>query len=210
MPTTNSPAPVNTGQSATTPLGPLDKGPAPVPQGAATGVYPQAPSPKVPQVTAPRKVPVSTQPTEDIIPVFEQPVNLANNVQVNIPATSSSRYVSVYSNGSLVVQSASTLNFVGNGVSVTAGNTSGSAQISIVNQGGGGNANVDWNNINNDILPSETATYDLGSGSNRWATVYAVNVGATGDVSAVGNISASYFLGNGALLSGIKIGRAHV
>ena len=197
-----TPAPVNTGQSAPAPVGPLDKGPAPVQQGTATGVYPQASSPTLPQVTAPKKVAINSDIPGDILPVFEQPVDVTTNVQVNIPATSSSRYVSVYGNGNLVVSAASTLNFFGNGVTVTSGNSSGSAQISIT--GGGGNATIDWNNINNNILPSQTATYNLGSTSNRWASVFTVNVGATGDVSAVGNVIGNYIFGNGSQLTGIS------
>ena len=103
MPTTKSPAPVDTGQTASSPVGPLDKGPAPVPQGTATGVYSQASSPTVPQVSTPKRVAVSSDvPLGEFPLVFEQPVDVANTVQVNIPATSSSRYVNVYGNGNLV------------------------------------------------------------------------------------------------------------
>ena len=204
MPTNKSPAPVDTGQAAPAPVGPLDKSPAPVPQGTSTGVYPSATGSNLPQVTSPKKVAISSKVTDEtILPVTEQAVDVANTVQVNTNiSTTLPRYVNVYGNGTLVVQAASTFNFTGNGVTVTSGNSSGSAQIAIT--GGGGNAVIDWNNIGNNILPSSTNTYDIGSGSNRWATLYTVSVGATGDINAGGNISGNYILGNGSQLTGIS------
>jgi len=72
---------------------------------------------------------------------------------------------------------------------------------------------ADFSNVAASILPSATSTYDIGSTARRWATLFTNDVNATGNVgggnvlvtgqvSAAGNVTGSYFLGNGALLTG--------
>lgn len=197
---TKAPAPVDTGAPAPAPVGPLDYGPARVPPGPASGV-----PAKTPTYTPP--VAKKAVPTGGIDPLNALPADISTTVDtpVLVPtnvAPTTPRYIQVQQNGNVIVSTAGTINFTGNNVTVTQGTGSGVADVSI---SGSGNANVtiDWNNIANNILPSINNTYELGSGSNRWATLYTVNVGATGDITASGNISADNFIGNGAGITGI-------
>jgi hypothetical protein len=59
------------------------------------------------------------------------------------------------------------------------------------------------------LIPSSNNVFTLGNATNTWAAVYAnnavinSNVTAGGTVSATGNITGNYVLGNGALLTGV-------
>ena len=98
--------------------------------------------------------------------------------------------------------------------------------------GPGGSGNIDLTNVSSDIIPSANLVYSLGNATNQWQdlwvsgnTIYINSVpvtvdGATlqvdganvitatgaSDISVTGNIEASYFLGNGAFLTGISGG----
>lgn len=56
------------------------------------------------------------------------------------------------------------------------------------------------------VTPSANLTQDLGKSTNRWATVYAGDANISANVTAVGNISGSYILGNGSQLTGLPEG----
>jgi hypothetical protein len=53
------------------------------------------------------------------------------------------------------------------------------------------------------VTPSANLTQDLGTNTNRWATMYAGDANISANVTAVGNISGNYILGNGSQLTGL-------
>lgn len=69
--------------------------------------------------------------------------------------------------------------------------------------------------VNNSVIPSIDDVYELGSPTQRFNTVYIGtggfnlngNINVDGNVIAAGNIVAEYFIGNGALLTGIDATR---
>jgi filamentous hemagglutinin len=127
MPTNNnyiySPAPVDTGASVPAPIGPLDTAPGSVPPGPGLGLT------------------SNTVPTP-VIPQVEQSVDLTANANAvtgpNITAGNQQRYIPVLANGAVIVTDANSLNFLGNGVTVSSYGTTG-ANITI---DGYGNSNV--------------------------------------------------------------------
>jgi len=56
--------------------------------------------------------------------------------------------------------------------------------------------------VPNNIRPQANVASDLGSATNRWNSVWTSSLNVD-NVSATGNVTATYFLGNGALLTGI-------
>jgi len=119
----------------------IDRAPAPVPPGIATGTAPVTATPIVPITEQPVVVPVAI--TNAVIPVTEQPVDLGGNANAvagpNLTASNQQRYITVLANGAVVITNATSLNFAGSGVSVSASGTTG-ANITI--SSGGGNANL--------------------------------------------------------------------
>ena len=147
----------------------IDRGPAAVPQGPATGVYPPVVKPVVPVTEQPVVVPPIPVQTP-ILPVIEQAVDLTANADVvagpNVSATNQQRYITILENGTVVVTNASSLNFTGN-VTVTASGTYG-ANIA-VSGGGGGNGSpggsnnqIQYNN-NGSFAGSSGLTWDNGN-----------------------------------------------
>ena len=63
-------------------------------------------------------------------------------------------------------------------------------------------ATTSWQS-NVGITPVANLTYDLGTNTLRWNNVYNGNVLSSGTVSAAGNITGNYFVGNGSALTGI-------
>lgn len=58
--------------------------------------------------------------------------------------------------------------------------------------------------VHGDLLPTDSLTYDIGSGAKRWRTGYFQNISAD-DIKVVGNITASgYLLGDGSYLTGVN------
>jgi len=88
-----------------------------------------------------------------------------------------------------------------------------------------GNANVGNINVTGNVLPTANVTYDLGSATNAFRDLYlsgtSIKLGTqtvtsnslgvrlsnalyTGNISATGNVSASYFIGNGSQLTSVS------
>ena len=157
----------------------IDRGPAAVPPGTATGVYPPVVTPVVPVQEQPVVVP-AIPPQKPIIPVVELPVDTTANANVavaaNVAGTNQQRYITILANGTVITNNATTLNFTGNGVTVSNLGTTGA---NIVITGGSGT------NYGNSNVSTLLAAF----GSNS--------------ISTTGNVSAGYFLGNGSQLTGV-------
>jgi hypothetical protein len=151
----------------------IDRAPAAVPPGAGTGVNPASTAPVIPVV----ELPVATDPpsSRTVIPVTAAAVDLtggANTVSgPNLTAGNQQRYITILANGTVVTNNATTLNFTGNGVSVSALGTTGANIVITAGNGGGG----DYSNSN---VSSFLASF----GSNT--------------LSTTGNITGGNILGN--------------
>ena len=164
----------------------IDRAPAPVRPGVGTGYIYTVPQPVVPVFEQPVLYPpIPSTPTPIVIPVGEQPVDVAGTAESTTGGPNiipnRQRYITILSNGTLVNDNTSFLDFVGDGFTLTKVGTSG-ANIS-VNAGAGGYGNSDVVNLLADF------------GSNT--------------ISTEGNITASYFVGNGSLLTGISGGSSY-
>ena len=99
----------------------IDRGPAAVPAGPATG----SASAYIPPVSVvpvvERPVVISSARTDFIIPVTEQAVDInpVSTPAATPNATNQQRYITVLANGVVITNNATTLNFTGNGVSVS-------------------------------------------------------------------------------------------
>ncbi|WP_353482418.1 hypothetical protein, partial [Haliscomenobacter sp.] len=207
MPTNNNinyaPTAVNTGAAAPAPIGPLDTGPAAVDPGPGLGLTPTATrAPVIPQV----ELPVQTQLTPE------------GESGPNVGAGTQQRYITILFDGTVVTNNATSLNFTGNGVSVSNLGTAG-ANI-VITAGGGGNVSYSNSNVSAFLAAfgsntvsttgNVTAGYVLGNGSQLTglpATYGNSNVVAnlaalgTNPVSTTGNVTAGYVLGNGSQLT---------
>ena len=156
----------------------IDRGPAAVPAGPATGSASAyiPPSSVVPVVERP--VVISSSARDFIIPVTEQAVDInpINTPAATPNATNQQRYITVLANGVVITNNATTLNFTGNGVSVSNLGTSGA---NIVISGSSGS------NYSNSNVSAFLAAF----GSNTILTT--------------GNITGGYFIGNGSQLTGL-------
>ena len=190
---------------------PVDRAPEPVEPGPGLGTNPGA-TPAAP------------------IPIFEVPVEEAApagggaSVPVATPV-----YIKVLSDGTVVTENTLALNFLGNGVSVaangstanitiTAGGSTysnsnvislmaafGSNTISTTGNITGGNIVTGGQVIASGVVQSGTGLSTGGYLSvNGDADLHRTNV--TGNISATGNITGSYFIGNGSQLTGIPAG----
>ena len=154
----------------------IDRGPAAVPAGPATGsASAYIPSVSVVPVVE-RPVVISSARTDFIIPVTEQAVDLNPVSTPTATATNQQRYITVLANGVVITNNATTLNFTGNGVSVSNLGTSGA---NIVISGSSGS------NYSNSNVSAFLAAF----GSNT--------------VLTTGNITGGYFIGNGSQLTGL-------
>jgi hypothetical protein len=218
------PTPVNTGATATTTIGPLDRAPAAVPPASDPGiptppsVYNQpvdrAPAPVEPGPglgTNPGAAPAAP------IPIFEVPVEEAAPAGGSASVSAATPvYIKVLSDGTVVTENTLALNFLGNGVSVAANGST--ANITIT----AGGANYSNSNVislmaafGSNIISTTgniTGGYILGNGSQLTglpATYGNANVAAnlaafgTNPISTTGNITGSYFIGNGSQLTGL-------
>jgi hypothetical protein len=64
------------------------------------------------------------------------------------------------------------------------------------------NATTSWQS-NIAVMPTANGTLTLGGPSNYWGAVYADSLTTSGNITASGNVSGSYILGNGSQLTGI-------
>ena len=154
-----APTAVDTGAAAPAPIGPLDTGPAAVAPGPGLGVTSTTRAPVIPQVERP----VQTQLTPEGVS------------GPNVSGTNQQRYITILFDGTVVTNNATSLNFTGNGVSVSNLGTAG-ANI-VITSGGGSYSN------------SNVSAFLAAFGSNT--------------VSTTGNVTAGYVLGNGSQLTGI-------
>ena len=157
----------------------IDRAPAPVAPGVGTGYVPTVSRPVVPVTEQPViNPPIVVARTAVVIPTAEQPVAevvAESTAGPNIPASNQQRYLTILANGSVVTDNASSLDFEGNGFTITSSGVNG-AVISINAEAGGyGNSNV--------------ATLLAAFGSNT--------------LSTTGNVTGGYILGNGSQLTGI-------
>jgi len=191
MPTNNNytygPAAVDTGAPAPAPIGPLDTSPAAVPSGPGLGLTPTATrAPVIPQV----ELPVQTQLTPEG----------ANGP--NVGGTNQQRYITILFDGTVVTNNATSLNFTGNGVSVSNLGTTG-ANI-VITSGGGGNGNYSNSNVSaflaafgsNAVSTTGTVTAGNITGGNLTTAGIAnvATLAVTGSVTVQGSIGVSSFL----------------
>ena len=164
--------------------GPPTRNPAELPPGpGSTGQIPTPETPTGPPETAPPEVSPGTDPgvlTEPdpgvIIPVTEQPVTITFSATTNnfIPNPTVA-FITTKLDSVAVVDKTTSLNFSGNGVTVTG---SGSQANIIITAGGGGN-------YGNSNVAANLAAF------------------GTNPIITAGNITASYFFGNGSQLTGL-------
>jgi hypothetical protein len=163
----------------------IDRGPAAVPAGPATGSASAYVPPASVVPVFERPVVISSSTRDFIIPVTEQAVDInpINTPAATPSATNQQRYITVLANGVVITNNATTLNFTGNGVSVSNLGTSG-ANIVILGGSNYSNSNV--------------SAFLAAFGSNT--------------VLTTGNITAGYFIGNGSQLTGLpaSYGNANV
>jgi hypothetical protein len=155
----------------------IDRAPAPVDPGAGTGYIPTVTQPVIPVTEQPViNPPIVTRTTTPVIPVVEQSVAVVANVTAGdtVAAGNQQRYITILANGTVVTNNASTLDFEGNGFTITTLGTNG-AVITLSGAAGYGNSNV--------------ATLLAAFGSNT--------------LSTTGNVTAGYILGNGSQLTGL-------
>lgn len=169
-----APVPVNVN---IVPIGPIDRAPAPVNPAVDPGIAPTGANANV-RVQANISV-TSVTPN----------VASSGNVVVTTPL-----YLTILQNGNLVLKKIDTLNFQGSGVSISGQGDV--ANISITGGGGGtpGGANTQ-------VQFNDSGAF---GGSSAFTFNKTTNIlGVSGNVSAAGNISANYFVGNGRALTGI-------
>jgi hypothetical protein len=173
------PQPVSLSNS---PLSTIERSPTPVPGAADPGIYTPPLQPRIPNVRAPAPVasPYRSQ-VEPLGPVTRAASPVANQIDSTSSNTIVYRqaFITVAEDGNTVLPRTAQLNFTGPGVTVTASQNV--ANISI--QGSEsvyGNANVAA------YLPTYTGTITAST------------------VTASGNITANYFVGNGSQLTGIS------
>ena len=158
----------------------IDRAPAPVAPGAGTGYVPVVTQPVVVVTEQPViNPPIPAARNSVVVPVAEQPVAAQvaaeSTLGPNITASNQQRYITILSNGTVVTNNTSTLDFEGNGFTITSSGVNG-AVISINAAAGGyGNSNV--------------STLLAAFGSNTIVTT--------------GNITGGYILGNGSQLTGL-------
>jgi len=225
--------PGTTGQIPTvkTPQGPPEAVPPAVTPSAGITVPPVA-TPQGPPETVPPAVPPgpatgqsASATATTTVPVQELPVDTAN-VDAGTTIIPTINYIQVLANGTVVVAKTTAMNFAGSGVTVTGSN--GTATITI--SGGGssyGNSNVvtllsafgsntvstTGNVTGGNVITSAqviaTGVIQTGTGFstggylsvNGDTDLHKTNV--TGNLSATGNVTGSYILGNGSQLTGI-------
>ena len=210
----------------------INYGPTAVPPGKLTTGYAYTPPAPIgiPVTEQPVVAPTVSNPV--VIPVTEQLVDIvpgAVAVPYVVPTANQQRYITILANGTVVTTNATTLNFTGNGVAVSNLGTTG-ANIVINTSGGSSNyndsdvatflaafgsntvlttGNVTGGNlltgaqvIANGVIQTGTGFSTGGYLSvNGDADLHKTNV--TGNLSATGNITGNYFIGNGSQLTGL-------
>ena len=173
-----TPTPVDTGTTTPVTSGPPTKTPSTIPPGpGSTGTVYTAPAPVGPPETAPPAVSPgagtgqSTQAAAaPAVPVVETPVDTAvggGGSTTNVVPRPVPNYIEVLANGEIVVQNATALNFIGNGVSITANS---SVATLTINTAGYNDSNVSTYlaNFGSNVLSTTgnvTAGYFVGNGS---------------------------------------------
>ena len=176
----------------------IDRAPEAVAPGAGLGYIPTVPQPVVavseqPVINPP--IPAARNPV--VIPVAEQPVVTpvaGSTTAPNITASNQQRYITILANGTVITNNASTLDFEGNGFTITSAGVNG-ATISIDAAASGyGNSNV--------------TTLLAGFGSNTLSTTGNVTAGniLARSVANVGNLTvaaggAAWFFGTDGVLT---------
>jgi len=203
------PTPVNTGTTTTT-IGPLDRSPGAV----SYGVDPAIPTP-TPQYYRPLDVsPGPVTPGVGLginpgatpaapIPVFEIPVQepAPEGAGASVPVATPI-YIKVLSDGTIVTENTLALNFLGTGVSIAADGST--ANITITAGSGipgGSNTQIQFN-----------SSGTLGASANLTFNSSTNLLSVGGNVSATGNITGNYIIGNGSQLTGLpaSYGNANV
>jgi len=221
MPTTNKPAPVATGTDpglynpTVGPVGPLDTAPEPVPAGPGLGTT----------ATVPNTVPVVTAQTETVnVAASTGSSFVPNTISTNTVV----KYLSVSDESVAVNSQVTNINFVGTGVSVAnnanainsvvvtigGGTTYGNSNVVALLAGFGSNTlsttgNVTGGNLVTGAQVVASGVIQSGTGLSTGgylsvdgdADLHKTTV--TGNLSATGNITGSYVLGNGSQLTGL-------
>jgi hypothetical protein len=198
----------------------IDRAPAPVAPGPGTGYVPTVSRPVVPVTEQPViNPPITVARTAVVIPVAEQPVATVvaeSTTGSNITASNQQRYLTILANGAVITSDASSLDFEGNGFTITSSGVNG-AVITLSGAAGYGNSNVAtflaaFGSNTLSTTGNVTAGYILGNGSQLTglAATYGnanvvANLAALGSnpVSTTGNITSNFFIGNGSQLTGL-------
>jgi hypothetical protein len=226
IPTVKKPAgPPEAAAPAVTPNAGITVPPVSTPQGPPETVPPAVtPGPATGQSTSANVTP--TVPVQEL-PVDTPNVDAGNNVIPNI------NYIQVLANGTVVVSKTTALNFAGSGVTVTGSNGAATITISGSSYGNsnvvtllsafGSNTvsttgNVTGGNLLTGAQVVASGVIQTGTGFSTGGYL-SVNgdtdlhkTTVTGNLSATGNITGSYILGNGSQLTGIaaSYGNANV
>jgi hypothetical protein len=170
----------------------IDRAPAPVPAPPASASTPPV-----------FELPVSLPPpsSKDVVPVTAAPVDITgSNVTAgpNLSATNQQRYITILDNGTVVTNNATTLNFLGTGVTVGALGTTG-ANITIT-----GGSNVSPGGSSRQIQYNNNGTF-TGSSGLTWDNANAIlsvagNILSTASGQFYGNINT----GTNAFTAGIQ------
>ena len=85
------------------------------------------------------------------------------------------------------------------GAGITAGNSAGDPLVSLTYDVG-----TDSWQSNVGVTPSANASLNLGGATNYWNNIYSTTINNSGNISAIGNVTASYIIGNGSALTSIN------
>ncbi len=201
--------------------GPPTKTPAEVPPGpGSTGKIPTTPVPIGPPETAPPPVPpgpgsgVVSDPDETpTLPTEELPVEAPVDGPVNIIPSSTAVFVKTELDNVTVIEKTTALNFSGNGVTVIGSGSQANIVITAGSGGnpGGSNTQLQFNDAGV-LAGNASLTFNKVTALLSTTNISANNANISSNLSASGNVTGSYFIGNGSLLTGIaaNYGNANV
>ena len=201
--------------------GPPTKTPAEVPPGpGSTGKIPTTPVPIGPPETAPPPVPpgpgsgVVSDPDETpTLPTEELPVEAPVDGPVNIIPSSTAVFVKTELDNVTVIEKTTALNFSGNGVTVIGSGSQANIVITAGSGGnpGGSNTQLQFNDAGV-LAGNASLTFNKVTALLSTTNISANNANISSNLFASGNVTGSYFIGNGSLLTGIaaNYGNANV
>ena len=127
----------------------------------------------------------------------------AVSVSDNISSNNISLTTNVSAGGNITAASVSTTGNISSANTVVGGNVVALANFQTVSLSATGNATINGNIIGGGSI---TVPGNIDSGNINTFGISSTDIVVVGPISAAGNVSGSYFVGNGALLSGITTG----